>query len=506
MPELAAAQYAAVMAGMPGDPVIAMRTYRQAIIAGDRMLAARAAASLAASRSLPPDGRLLLMAEAVLRKDWAAANLEVDRIEEEQVFGFAVPALRAWIAQGSGKGDPIALIDARAPGLAGTPYTAEQRMLLLLVRGKSQDAIATFRSIGNATGLRATRLRLLAAGGLARGREKAAALVMLEGGEPALEIARAKIGANKPIAGTVDGPAAGIAELLLRIAVDINRERVTPLALTLARIATFLAPSNPEAWLVTSELLGTDGQYDVALIAADQVRTDDPLAGLARNSRVAILLRKGAREDALSAALAATQARSVGAADWTRLGQLYAELGRQKDAAAAFERAIAIEGDGDDLWALWLMRGGALEQAGDWQQARAALERARQIAPTEASVLNYLGYAQLERRENLDEAQKLIEQASRLQPDDAAITDSLGWAYYLRGDYQRAIVTLERAVLGEPGEPTINEHLGDAYWAAGRRIDARHAWRAALVYADQDDAARIARKIDQGPDVTTAAR
>ena len=44
----------------------------------------------------------------------------------------------------------------------------------------------------------------------------------------------------------------------------------------------------------------------------------------------------------------------------------------------------------------------------------------------------------------------------------------------------------------------MNEHLGDAYWAAGRRYEARYAWAAALVYADDKDAARIHGKIETG--------
>ena len=115
------------------------------------------------------------------------------------------------------------------------------------------------------------------------------------------------------------------------------------------------------------------------------------------------------------------------------------------------------------------------------------------------AVLNYLGYAQLERRENLEEAEKLILRASQLRPKDSAITDSLGWVYYVRGNLPKAIETLERAVQGQPDEPTINEHLGDAYWAAGRRIDARYAWRAALLGADAPGSERLRGKIDFGP-------
>ena len=44
----------------------------------------------------------------------------------------------------------------------------------------------------------------------------------------------------------------------------------------------------------------------------------------------------------------------------------------------------------------------------------------------------------------------------------------------------------------------ISEHLGDAYWMSGRRIDARYAWRNALVQSDGDVAERLKAKIDFG--------
>ena len=112
--------------------------------------------------------------------------------------------------------------------------------------------------------------------------------------------------------------------------------------------------------------------------------------------------------------------------------------------------------------------------------------------------LNHLGYSMLEHGGNVAEARALIEKASLLRPDDAAITDSLGWAHYLQGDLAAAIPKLEAAAEGEPGGSEINEHLGDAYWQAGRRIEARYAWAAAKVTADKGAAQRLTGKIADG--------
>lgn len=507
MPKLAATQYSAVLASSPDDDVTAGRAYRQAILAGDRALALKAARLLDQKGTLPPDARLFILADAVGRKDWKAAKLLVERIEQDDVFAFMAPVLSAWVALGAGDSNPAAKLDKRRGGPLGSAYANDHRALLLIASGRNADAVAAVRSLGARADGSSARLRVQAAATLIKAGDRADAEALLEGEDPLLAAARERLAAGKELAGAVVTPAEGVAALLLRIAVDVNRERVTPLALALARTATFLASHEAEGWLVTAEMLGGAGQYDAALAAIDEISADSPLAPAARSTRVALLTRKGEKEIALAEALAATRRADASAADWARAGDIYVDLRRQAEAANAFARAIALaEADkslNDQLWTLWLQRGGALEQAGDWAGGKAALEKALALAPDQPAVLNYLGYAQLERRQNLAEAEKLIERASQLRPEDAAIADSLGWARFLRGDVPKAIEMLERAVIGDPSEPTINEHLGDAYWTAGRRYEARYAWQAALVYADREDAQRISRKLETGlnPDV-----
>ena len=115
---------------------------------------------------------------------------------------------------------------------------------------------------------------------------------------------------------------------------------------------------------------------------------------------------------------------------------------------------------------------------------------------------NHLGYAILEAGEDVEEALKLIARASALRPEDAAITDSLGWGLFRHGQVDQAITILETAYASDPTISELGEHLGDAYWAAGRRVEARYVWRGAALYADAPAiSARLDRKIDLGPDL-----
>ena len=120
-------------------------------------------------------------------------------------------------------------------------------------------------------------------------------------------------------------------------------------------------------------------------------------------------------------------------------------------------------------------------------------------------MLNYLGYGKLERGEDLDLAEAMIRKASALAPDDASITDSLGWALYKRGRLTDAISTLTRAATSDPQQAEIHEHLGDALYQAGRRYEARFAWNAALITAEEEIAGRVRAKLETGLSPATAA-
>jgi len=86
-----------------------------------------------------------------------------------------------------------------------------------------------------------------------------------------------------------------------------------------------------------------------------------------------------------------------------------------------------------------------------------------ELAPENASALNYLGYTYADMGIHLEEAEALIKEALKHKPDDGYITDSLGWVYFKMGRYEEALEYLQRAVALTPDDPIIMEHLGDAY-------------------------------------------
>ncbi|HET9428988.1 MAG TPA: tetratricopeptide repeat protein [Allosphingosinicella sp.] len=502
--EQASAAFAAILASEPDNELVAAQALSHAVAAGDWTLALAAARTLERRNALQPDVRFLLLADAFRSRDWARAEQQIDLIEREQLFGFAVPVLRAWRAQGSRRGDPMSFLPEEGLEGASASYAAEHRTLIGITRGQVDDPQRIISELA-AAGSRSMRLRFAAAAALGERRKRAAALALLDGQDPATAAARALL-ERRQLRGAIDTPAAGLAELLVRLSLDLHAQNLTPLALSFTRIATWLAPENSESWMVAAELLAQRGHEREAIALLDRVAASDPFGAQARDLRVRLLVQAEEGERALAQAAAAVEGPAASMSDWLRLGEVQLATDRPAEAATAFARAIEThrpEDQSTHLWALWLMRGSAHDQADQWPEAKAALEEAYRLAPEQPLVLNYLGYAQLERRENVEEAERLVREAHRLAPDSAAITDSLGWALFLKGQLPEAIQLLEQAAQGEPADVEINEHLGDAYYAAGRRNEARFAWRAALVYAEGEDAERLNGKIRSGPRIAT---
>ena len=100
----------------------------------------------------------------------------------------------------------------------------------------------------------------------------------------------------------------------------------------------------------------------------------------------------------------------------------------------------------------------------------------------------------------------MIRKASALAPDDASITDSLGWALYKRGRCAEAIETLAARpppeIRSRPRSTSISAMRCSP---PGGGIEARFAWRAALVTAEDEDKPRIEAKLERGLTPATAA-
>jgi len=123
-------------------------------------------------------------------------------------------------------------------------------------------------------------------------------------------------------------------------------------------------------------------------------------------------------------------------------GQLLVSLQRFDEALELFDKAIKYRPDSEGLV---LGRSDLLLRIGRIDDGVKAYRDAVKRWPDSAMSLNALGYTLADRTEHYEEAEKLIRKALAIEPQSPAIIDSLGWVLFKLGQYDEALVELQRA-------------------------------------------------------------
>jgi tetratricopeptide (TPR) repeat protein len=494
-PNVAADAFLKALAARPGDPEILQQAFIASLLAG-RPDAVRLA------RQLPNNqvARLLLVNQDVRGGNWQAAETALQSIPRQGLTQLLQPLMLAWTQAGAGQTD--AALQTLRPFIDGQRFRgifALHAGMIADLAGREADA-AKFYAIANAEmpDLNLRLAQVLASWQTRSGHAAAAERTLGEFTEAAPDMA---IALPRLIAATrrrpVTGPSDGIAEAYLALAAALRGEDSDDLAMIMLRLALNLRPDFTAARLVGAEIL-TDQQHDAAALhMLAGVGDSDPLSPVARMRRAQLTASLGHPGDALRELdrLAAQYPDSPMPA--IEQGDILSGRHRYKDAIAAYSRAI------DHMmpvrrvdWPVFYQRGIAYNQMHRWPQAEADFRQALKLVPNQPSVLNYLGYTWANKDEHLAEARQMIQKAAAGRPDDGAIIDSLGWVMLRQGEVSAAVATLQRAVELDPEDSTINAHLGDAYAAAGRTLEAQYQWRRALTLnPTPDDATKLEAKL-----------
>ena len=504
----AATMMAALAESQPNDADLAKKALNEAISAG------RIDMALQLARQVPPaqltsEARLLLAADELRRNRADRAQGWLSSPGDAGALQFLSPLITAW--SDADRGDVKKALEgiSQIPpnGLLG-PLRWEQEAFILLKARRTADAQAFVdRALANA-GSRESRLRLAFADGFLAAGDQARALAVLDGIGSEAGAAKQRIQSRKSSGQAIDTSAKALSEVLTSFGADVARIERAPPPIGLIRVARYANPQNSSAAILLALLMDGNGQADQALSVLQGIGPTDSLAPQVRDIQVRILIDEKRLNDAYSIAAGPALAPGATVGDLSRLGDVFQAMKRYDDAAGAYGKAVVLakaQGLKDQQWPLLLMQASSLENGKRWPEARSALSEALAIAPQQPLLLNFMGYAKLERGEDVDNAEAMIRKASELAPDDASITDSLGWAQFKRGKVADAIATLQKAAEKDADQAEIQEHLGDALFRSGRRYEARFAWEASLVTAEDEVAARVKAKLASGLTPANAA-
>jgi len=454
---------------------------------------------------------VLLLTDAFMRRDYAAAQalLEGSARSHPLLDGLGL----AWAALGQGRVNDAFESFQSFPADGGLGAFAQYcRALALALVGDAEGAVDLIEGpdgVGvetlNRRGVIATAQLL---GQLERYDDALALLGDAFGplSAPSLDRMRSAFAEGRSLPfDVITDPADGLAEVatVLAGALASGGEGAAD-ALLYARMAVAINPAHGEAWLTLAQLFEDRELHDQAYQAYGQITESSLLHVPAQIGQAQTLDSRGD----LPGAVARMQALVGDNPDSVIAHQILGDYLRRTDdhvaAIAAYSTAVALveAGGQSPEWRLLFARAVAFERSGDWPAAEADFRAALDQEPNQPTVLNYLGYSLVERREKLEEALEMIERAVAAEPTSGYIVDSLAWALFRLGRYDEAVPHMERAVELMPEDPILNDHLGDVYWAVGRQREAYFQWRRALSFgpADDLDMDRLRRKIELGLD------
>ncbi|PHK93148.1 hypothetical protein CR162_20180 [Pseudoroseomonas rhizosphaerae] len=455
---------------------------------------------------------MLLVGADAMAGRWERAEARLRAMPRGGPGQVLQPLLLAWAQAGRGATDAaLATLRPRIEGDRLRGLAALHAAMIADIANRPREAEQLARvALAETTELN-LRLVQVVAGILERGGKSVEAMRLVDsvtgnGDELSLFSTpeeRRRLLRGRAVASAVEG----MAEAQLALASALRGQAAPDLTLLLARLSLRLRPDFVPAMLLAADALAEGRHPESALAVLREVPQDDPLTPLVALRRAALLDRLDRPDEAIATLRRLAEARPNALQPHARLGDLLRARERWSESAEAYGAALArVPQPGREHWALFYARGIALERSGQWPQAEADFQRALALSPEQPYVLNYLGYTWVEHGTRLAEARGMLERAAALRPQDGNIADSLGWALFKLGDLPAAIRWLEKAVELESRNSVINDHLGDVYWAAGRRVEAQYQWRRALTLEPEpDDAPRIAAKLRDGPGAAPAA-
>ncbi|MBC7660390.1 MAG: tetratricopeptide repeat protein [Chitinophagaceae bacterium] len=238
-----------------------------------------------------------------------------------------------------------------------------------------------------------------------------------------------------------------------------------------------------------------NGQADEALKVYLSFDTKSDLYSVTRVRAIDLLKRLGRTEDALKVANEAIDTKNEQSVVFYSLASnLLSNTNRNDEAIALVNKGLVTDPGNVELL---FLKAVFLEKAKKLEDSIATLQEVIKRDPKHAAALNYLGYMYAERNIHLDDAEKLIKRALDEKPENGFYLDSLGWVYYQQKRYSESVAALEKALQLSNNDPTISEHLGDAYVKVGDAQKAQAAYKLFLDNVkDPKDLERVKAKYD----------
>ena len=247
--------------------------------------------------------------------------------------------------------------------------------------------------------------------------------------------------------------------------------------------ATSLAPNDPEPLLSLVKLDIAQGHADRAKTRLDAVLVARPDHLFGHGLLGEVLALIGHPQEADAQFQEASRVNPKWIAPWLGRGGLWLAQKQPGQAVQVIQAGLKANPDSEELH---MLLASAYSTQGQIDPAITAYDGALRLNPRNVLAANNLAVLLVDYKgdtQNLQKAFALSRDFEKEAPHPLFL-DTLGWVRFKMGQQKEALRLMKDAVAKSPEVPTLNYHLGMAFYQSGKRAEARAHLSKALKSAE----------------------
>ena len=258
--------------------------------------------------------------------------------------------------------------------------------------------------------------------------------------------------------------------------------------------ATAIAPNNPDTLLSLVKLDVAQGHADRAKTRLDAVLATRPDHLFGHGLLGEVLALSGHPQEADVQFREASRVNPKWITPWLDWGGLWLAQKRADQAVQVLQAGLKANPDSEELH---MLLASAYSTQGQIDSAITTYDGALRLNPRNVLAANNLAVLLVDYKgdpQNLQKAFVLSRDFEKEAPHPLFL-DTLGWVRFKMGQQEDALRLMKDAVAKSPEVPTLNYHLGMAYYQSGKTAEARAYLSKALKSAEAFQGRREAEQI-----------